>query len=246
MHIIVSEPAYHGLNCLNRNSVFGETEGCLDFWALQGDIEITTKFLPHSSHSSWFLLFVRGPLWRLAGERIITGLSLGPDWTEYWRQTVNNIVYALFVVRLLLKWDSISAPFLLYYLHINQTYMTLFSILWIGGFCFGAALEQCCSRAYWYDPAGPVFYWLFCHAVLCWAWFWWRSAVSTVAQFPVVWLACCQCHSTAPCGVISILSVGLCQTSGQYVCVFFPPSPHTTVSLYTLMLSNGHGAGCCS
>lgn len=62
--------------------------------------------------------------------------------------------------------------------------------------------------------ACPVLYWFSCHAALCCEWFWCRSAVSTVAQFPVVWSACCQCHSPAPCGVIIMLSAGLCQTSG--------------------------------
>lgn len=51
----------------------------------------------------------------------------------------------------------------------------------------------------------------FCHATLCWTWFWWWSAVSTVVQFPVVGPVWCQCHSGTPC---SMLSVVLCQKTG--------------------------------
>lgn len=67
---------------------------------------------------------------------------------------------------------------------------------------------------------------------------------------------CGQYRSPVPCGVVGSLSVP--QRSSQWCdhhvvswfCVrhlggssFFSPL-HTTVSLYTLMLSNGHGAGC--
>lgn len=54
------------------------------------------------------------------------------------------------------------------------------------------------------------------------------------------WLS--ACHSTAPCGVISLLSLDWCLTSGQSVCALH----HITVSSFTLMLSDGHRAGCCS
>lgn len=54
------------------------------------------------------------------------------------------------------------------------------------------------------------------------------------------WLT--ACHSTAPCGVISMLSLNLCLTSGQSMYALC----HITVSSSTLMLSDGCGAGCCS
>lgn len=54
------------------------------------------------------------------------------------------------------------------------------------------------------------------------------------------WLT--ACHSTAPCGVISVLSLDLCPTSGQSVYALH----RLTISSTTLMLSDGHGAGCCS
>lgn len=165
-----------------------------------------TKFLPYSSHSSWLLLFVRGSPCRLAGERIITGLSLMPGWLD-WKLLTDCKQYCMYVVLVVehsLELYYNMGSFLIYILHIKwETYLTWFFVLWCS---LGSV--WCCSRAYWHDTVGPVFYWLFCHAALCWTWFWWRSAVSTVAQFPVVWLACCQCHSAVPCGVPC-----LCKTS---------------------------------
>lgn len=49
-------------------------------------------------------------------------------------------------------------------------------------------------------------------------------------------------HSTAPCGVISMLSLHLCLTFGQSMY----PLRHTTVSSSTLTLSDGSEAVCCS
>lgn len=112
---------------------------------------LITKFLHHSSHSSWFLLYVRGALWRLAGERTITGLSLGPDWTEDWWQTVNNIVYALCLLSGIC-WNG-AWPFqLLFGLHLAHIMNnSIFDIILCLGihdvFCFGTALEQCCNVA---------------------------------------------------------------------------------------------------
>lgn len=54
------------------------------------------------------------------------------------------------------------------------------------------------------------------------------------------WLT--ACHSTAPCGVISVLSLDLCLTSGQPVYALH----HITISSSILILSDGHKAGCCS
>lgn len=179
---------------------------------------LITQFLHHSSHSSCFLLYVRGPLWRPAAERTVTGPSPGAE--DGW-QTVNNIVYS---------WYLLSGACRSGFGHFTACLVCISSIsdsmLCFSEQCFfglGTVLEQRCDALCvtdWYDTGAPVFYWSHCHVALCWAWFWWRSAVSCVAQSPVVRLACCRCHSAAPYGVISMLSVDLCQTSSWQM----PPS----------------------
>lgn len=54
------------------------------------------------------------------------------------------------------------------------------------------------------------------------------------------WLT--ACHSTAPCGVISMLPLDLCLTSGRSMYAL----RHIIVSSSTLMLSDDYGAGCYS
>lgn len=195
-----------------------------DSWP-QLTFSLITQFLRHSSHSSCFLLYVRGPLWRPAAERTITGPSRGADWAEDGWQTVNKIVYSWYLLS-----GARRSGFGLFPACLVCISSIFDSMLFPRAvFCFvffvvGTVLEQRCDvlcMTDWYDTGAPVFYWSRCHVALCWAWLWWRSAVSCVAQSPVVRLACCQCHSAAPYGAISMLSVDLCRTSSWQM----PPPP---------------------
>lgn len=165
-----------------------------------------TEFCHHKSHSSCFLLYVRGALWRLAGERIITGVSW--VWLD-WR-TVNNIVYALCLLSDI-SW-KIPWPFELLFglLSAHEINNSIFDIipLFFGPLCFVLAqplssivtlLQGLLAWYYW-----PYVLLIFLpHSImlsmvlvtvcgqnrcLCCGWL----AVSATAQLPAVWSACGQ------------------------------------------------------
>ncbi len=147
------------------------------------------KFLTHSSHSSWFLLYVRGPLWRLAGERIITGLSLGPDWTEYRWQTVNSFVYVL-CLSSAICWNEawlfwiLFSQFSHYFLFCGSVCFDLVQHWSCAVMLLQGLLVRCCQTCVLLIP-------LPCYIILS----------------IVLVTFCGQYHSPVPCGVVCSLSV---------------------------------------
>lgn len=137
--------------------------------------------------------------------------ALSGDWLACRRMTdcKQHCIFMVFAVRRSQNWVLLLPPLGLCQQHFFLARDTV--------------LEQCrdvLCMIDWYDTQAPVFYWSRCHTALHWAWFCRRSAVSRRAQSPAVWSAFCQWHSGPSHGVISMLSVDLCQPPSGWM-----PSP---------------------
>lgn len=180
-------------------------------------------------------LYVRKTLLWLTVERIITGLSFDPTGLTKYKPCFNAVCMLSGFYRH--GFVHYRPPFGLF-CYIKKNILILFFIL----------CASVLSRGQYYDIAqgctGMILLLFCCIDFSAIKHYTESSSGDNLRSEPKPsslscgWLT--ACHSTAPCSVISMLSLDLCLTSGQSIHSLC----HITVSSSSLMLSDGYGAGC--